>query len=174
MTHGGGFKYAVEEFGGAGNDTLKAGSSGDILVGGDGNDSLVSGAGNDLEIGGTGSDKIAGDAGQDILISGTTAFDNDPASLAAISAEWNSTRSFASRVANLQGSNPNSADFAARLNGNVFLIADAPGATVFDDGAKDTLNGGGTDSDWLLFNSTGGVVDKAAGNTTGDVLEDIS
>jgi Ca2+-binding RTX toxin-like protein len=167
VTHGGGFKYAVEEFGGDGNDTLKAGQSGDILVGGAGDDSLASGAGNDVEIGGLGADKIVGDAGQDLLISGYTAYDNDPASLMAISAEWTSADDFATRVAALQaGVGP---------GGSIKLISDdSPNATVFDDGVKDTLNGGGNDSDWLLYNySGGGIYDKAAGNTTGDVLQDV-
>ncbi len=173
VTHGGGFKRAVEEFGGDGDDTLKAGQSGDILVGGAGNDSLVSGAGNDVEIGGTGADKVVGDAGEDILITGTTAYDNDPAALDAISDEWTSARPFASRVANLQGNNPNATDFAARLNGNIFLITDAPNATVFDDGVKDTLNGG-AGSDWLLYNMFNGILDKANGVSSADVVTDIS
>jgi hypothetical protein len=39
-----------------------------------------------------------------------------------------------------------SAGFANRLNGNLFLIADA---TVFNEPSKDTLNGGSGD-DWLF------------------------
>ena len=174
ITHGGGFNRAVELYGGAGNDTLNAGTNGDILVGGTGDDSLVAGLGNDLLIGGGGSDKLVAGGGEDILIAGSTSFDNDPASLNAIMAEWQSGRSFQSRVANLMGNNPSSpTDFANRANGNVFLLADVPNATVFDDASKDTANGG-LDNDWFLVNiSGGGVVDKVSGAGVGAIVTDI-
>jgi Ca2+-binding RTX toxin-like protein len=173
ITHGGGFHRAVELYGGAGNDTLKAGDNGDILVGGTGDDSLVAGAGDDLLIGGGGADKLAAGGGEDILIAGSTSFDNDPASLNKIMAEWQSTRTLQSRIYNLTGYNPNTTDFNNRLNGTVYLLADVPNATVFDDAAKDTTNGGGG-ADWFLINiSGGGVVDKVAGAGGSAVVTDI-
>ena len=68
---------AAQLFGGAGNDTLTGGSSGDllfgqagndILLGKGGNDQLFGGAGNDTLIGGTGSDQMFGEAGNDRMI----------------------------------------------------------------------------------------------------------
>ena len=162
ITHGGGFNRAVELYGGNGNDTLNAGTNGDILVGGLGDDSLNSGLGNDLLIGGGGADKLVGGGGEDILVAGSTSFDNDPASLNAIMAEWQSSRSFTSRIANLMD-NTSNPDFASRANGNVFLLADASNATVVDDTSKDTANGG-DGNDWFLVNISGGtVVDKVIG-----------
>lgn len=57
----------VEVDGLAGNDVLKGGSAGNILVGGAGNDTLVGGAGNDiLDVGG-GSNTVSDGAGDDIV-----------------------------------------------------------------------------------------------------------
>ena len=58
-------------------------------------------------------------------------------------AEWNSSHSYADRVARSQQREP---AVAARLNGAFFLI---DGWTVFDDGSKDTLTGG-SGTDWQL------------------------
>jgi hypothetical protein len=57
--------------------------------------------------------------------------------LAAVLAEWSSGRDYAARVANLTGSGN-----GPRLNGNTFLMANGPAATVFDDNATDELQGG--------------------------------
>ena len=99
---------------------------------------LTGGAGRDVLIGGAGADKIVGDASDDILIAGRTLFDLDETALALIQAEWASTRSYASRVANLKGTGT-----GTRANGLVVLITDGPNTTVFDDGVKDTLTGEG-------------------------------
>ena len=85
---------------------------------------------------GGGADRLGGGPGDDILIGGTTAFDANEQALAAIRAEWNSARDFATRVANLSGIGT-----GPRANGNFFLWLDGPEATVFDDGAADVLNG---------------------------------
>ena len=57
-------------YGGAGNDTLIAGSGTDWLFGGDGNDRIYCGSGNDAAIGGSGTDQIYGGSGSDILAGG--------------------------------------------------------------------------------------------------------
>jgi uncharacterized delta-60 repeat protein len=167
-----GLTRPVEVYGGDGNDILYAGSASDILVGGAGDDLLIGGAagtGRDMLLGGAGADTLVGSVNDDILIAGTTSYDNDPASLNAIMAEWTSTRSYADRVANLRGTNSGSA-FTARLNGNIFLKADAgSSSTVFDDGVRDVLSGG-AGRDWFLFNSNTGVKDSVmdeSGNETG-------
>ena len=119
-------------------------------------------------IGGTGADSILGSDDDDILVAGTTSYDNDPVSLNAILAEWNSSHTYANRIANITGNNTNASQFAARLNGNVFLHT-GTGATLFDDGARDVLTGG-AGRDWFLFNSDVGVKDNVVdegGNETG-------
>ncbi len=158
-------------FGGEGNDVLVGDNGNDILVGGDGNDAIDGGNGNDLMIGGEGGDALVGGNGEDILVAGWTHFDANAGALDAIMAEWGSSRSYANRVANITGTvNPS---WNSRLNGNVFLIADdgsAPGATVFDDGASDSLTGNngndlffarlsGTEHDWINDLRNGDLVE---------------
>src|SRR5207244_3040860 len=118
-------------FGGAGSDLLEGGRANDILVGGDGDDLLLGGPGDDLLIGGRGHDLIVGGTGDDLLIGGSTAFDAGARALAAVRAEWTAPRSFAARVANLQGTGCGP-DFGHRNNGNVFLRLTGPDRTVFD------------------------------------------
>ena len=124
-------------FGGTGNDLLQDGGGDSVLVGGDGNDLLQSYRGSDLLIGGSGADLLQGSTGDDLLIAGTTAFDANDVALAAIMAEWTSGRSYATRIANLSGSGS-----GPRANGNFFLKASGPDATVFDDNDLDLLIGG--------------------------------
>jgi Ca2+-binding RTX toxin-like protein len=140
----GGIHLSAWLYGGPGNDLLKGGGGNNVLIGGDGNDTLIGGHGRDLLIGGTGADHLVGGSGDDILIGGTTAFDSNDAALCAIMAEWTSDHDYSTRVANLrgQGSGP-------RSNGNFFLISSGPGATVFDDGAPDTLTGS-SGMDWFF------------------------
>jgi uncharacterized delta-60 repeat protein len=135
-------------FGGPGDDVLIGGNGPNVLVGGDGNDVLIGGTGRDLLFGGGGSDWLVGRGGDDVLIGGTTAFDTNVAALNSLMAEWNSSHTYATRVANLSGNNP-SGGFANRLNGNCFLCPSGPGETVCDDGARDFLFGGGGNN-WFL------------------------
>lgn len=156
-------------FGGDGNDLLTGGAGNDVLVGGAGNDVLWGGNGRDLMIGGDGADAIHGGSGEDIMIAGSTSFDggdlDDRASLAKIMAEWTSTRTYEERRNNLINVDPS----IVRLNGDVFLIADGPGATVFDDDDVDLLWGGtgrdmffasldGASQDWLADDANGEFV----------------
>lgn len=147
--------------GGAGNDTLLGdghnnrldGSAGnDVLVGGLGNDTLLGGIGRDLLIGGKGSDTLSGGADEDILVGTSTAHDADAAALAAVMAEWTSGNDYQTRVDHLRGPH-------GGKNGTTFLQA----ATVHDDAAKDTLDGGADASDWFW---------KFAG-INGDVIADL-
>jgi uncharacterized repeat protein (TIGR01451 family) len=125
-------------YGGAGNDMLQGeegndklyGEAGhDILLGGLGSDVMHGGSGRDLVIGGEGRDKVYGDGDDDILIGGTTDFDADETALLEIMAEWSSSASFDTRIANLE----------AFLNDG----------TVFDDGEIDDLSGT-AGRDWYL------------------------
>jgi Ca2+-binding RTX toxin-like protein len=136
VTVAGGITAAAWLYGGDGNDRLKSGGGSNVLLGGAGDDLLIGGRARDLLIGGAGADHLIGGAGDDILIGGTTAFDANEQALAAIRAEWNSTRDFATRVANLAGTGT-----GPRANGGFFLLLDGPHATVFNDGTADVLTG---------------------------------
>ena len=123
-------------YGGDGNDVLISGAGDDVLLGGAGNDRMLSGRGRDLLIGGSGSDRLLGNAEADLLFPDTTAFDDDIAALDAILAEWTSSRSFAARVANLNGTGT-----GPRANGNFFLLKSGPNPIVLDDAAVDLVIG---------------------------------
>jgi Ca2+-binding RTX toxin-like protein len=131
-------------YGGDGNDRLKGGGGNNVLVGGAGDDLLLGGGGQNLLLGGLGADTLTAGSGDDLLIGGTTAFDANEAALAAILAEWTSGRDYATRIANLSGTGT-----GPRNNGNCFLIASGPNATVCDDAAVDVLNGG-AGMDWFF------------------------
>jgi Ca2+-binding RTX toxin-like protein len=147
----------VEFHGGEGNDKLKAGKMGGILVGGPGNDKLTGGAGRDLLIGGEGADALSGSGGDDILIAGRTAYDDQPDALRAIMAEWTRTdAAYADRVERLR----TGGDGGGR-NGTVLLNAE----TVLDDGVKDALTGG-PGLDWFFA----GVLDKVTGRQATEIL----
>ena len=103
----------------------------------------------------------------DLLIAGTTAFDGDLAALDAIMAEWTSARSYAERVANLSGTGN-----GPRANGDVFLMASGPGATVFDDGAVNWLQGA-SGMDWYFAKRSGSVTDIITGLRDSEIVEDL-
>jgi hemolysin type calcium-binding protein len=94
-------------------------------------------------IGGVGSDRMVGGSGDDLMIAGRTAHDNNDDALLAILSEWNSTRTYAERVANISGTGQ-----ASRLNGPYFLKK-GDQATVFEDSDVDTLTGA-AGSDWFF------------------------
>ncbi len=134
--------------GGSGSDTVY-GSFASVLTK-DGQPSDGGEGGQNLIIGGGGSDTLyasqAADGGEgghgSILIAGTTTLDES--ALLSILSEWTSDRSYANRVANIEGlgSGP-------RNNGNHFLQA---GVTVFDDASPDDLfSDTHGELDWLLF-----------------------
>jgi VCBS repeat-containing protein len=157
--------------GGAGNDKLKGGGGPDVLVGGPGNDQLTGGSGRDLLIGGLGADLLVGNSGEDILIAGVTAFDANYDALFAIMGEWSSSRSEAQRAANLRGNGSGPA-FDQRRNGNYFLQADGPAATVFDDNAKDRLTGS-AGRDWFFANLDSNVKDQLTDQNCGEWIDDL-
>ena len=146
-------------FGDSGNDTLKGGKGNDrlhggtgndkvfgylgidLLLGDTGNDHLDGGRGRDLLIGGAGRDKLFGHDDDDLLIAGTTAHDQNARALAAILAEWTSSRDYAARTANiLAGNGP------ALAGTGIFL---QQGVSVDDDGVRDELFGNGG-KDWFF------------------------
>jgi hypothetical protein len=131
------------------NDILSGSIYGSVLDGLGGNDTLTaySSGGRSVLIGGAGSDMLRGNAAGDIFIGGSTAWDSNPANLAAamnaIFAEWNSADTFTQRQAYLRGPR-------GHYNGSTFLIPPgSTGQTVFDDGVKDNVMGGGG-LDWNI------------------------
>jgi hypothetical protein len=158
----------AELHGGDGNDRLKGGDGNDWLFGDAGDDLLVGGGGRDLLVGGLGADRIVGNADDDIIIAGATAYDAAGAALSAIMAEWTSTRDYATRVANLQGTGTGTS-FANRLNGTTYLLADL---NVYDDGAADTLTGS-EGLDWFFANVDFGVKDKITDLSAKEFANDL-
>jgi len=154
-------------FGEAGHDRLKGGADHDVLVGGDGDDLLHGGQGRDLLIGGRGADRLFGNVDDDILIAGFTSFDANDAALAAIMSEWTSARTYEARFANLRG-DATHPQFVDRANGNTFLKADGPNATVFDDGAIDKLTGS-SGRDWFFAGDEDQIVDLKDDELADDV-----
>ncbi len=153
--------------GGAGNDTLSGNSGDDILLGGDGDDWLDGDAGRDLLIGGRGSDHLLGNGDDDLLIAGTTSHEDIDTALWAIMAEWTSSRKYDQRVANLRGTGS-----GARLNGNIFLTAGGPAATVLDDDSQDFLTGDGG-NDWYFANVDFGIFDTIYDPKSKETVSDV-
>jgi len=133
--------------GGAGNDSLYAGGGASALLGGDGTDVLVGGLGRNILVGGRDTDTLTAGPSGDVLIGGSTAYDSSPSgladkrALAAILAEWSSSRDYATRINNLNGIGT-----GPRLNGGYLLSAQ----NIIDDRAADYLIGG-SGLNWFLF-----------------------
>jgi Ca2+-binding RTX toxin-like protein len=160
--------YGVENIdGGKGNDSLTGDANNNIIRGGGGNDTIVGGGGNDILIGGPGAASLSaagsgrsiliggkstvpqtltGSTQDDIIIGGYTSYDSyslaHDQALLAILAEWTSADSEATRESKISsGVGPGSKDKFNLL------------ATVFSDGASDTINGNGAesgDTDWII------------------------
>ncbi len=140
-----------------GNNLIVGGTGSDTIFGNfesvetkDGQPSDGGEGGQNLVIGGAGSDTLYASQMADgaegghgsILVAGSTTLDES--ALLSVLSEWASDRSYAARIANIEGigSGP-------RNNGNHFLQA---GVTVFDDGSPDDLfSDTKGELDWLLF-----------------------
>ena len=159
--------------GGPGRDILSGGSSHDILIGGEGRDRLFGYGGSDLLIGGPGTDQLMGGFGDDLLVAGTTAFDANDEALRKIMEEWTSGRDYGIRVQNIRGEENDY--FEDRLNEDYFLVADGGNATVFDDDARDLLNGG-RGQDWYFTNyqrDDDGKRDRVHGRRRTEFVDDL-
>ncbi|HSI32492.1 MAG TPA: hypothetical protein VK986_02795, partial [Tepidisphaeraceae bacterium] len=147
--------------GGSADDDVQGGDGADVLMGNAGDDALGGGAGRDVVIGGLGKDAIGGGGDDDVLIGGTTSYDTDETALSLIRAEWVADRSYANRIASLNGQGPGSGQ-------NVRTTLKA-GKTVFDDGATDVLTGG-LGEDYYLVTAKGPaadfITDQAKGEKT--------
>src|SRR5262249_2879994 len=118
-------------------NTLTGDSAGGVLVGGAGADTLTGGSGRRILIGGQGADTVKGGSADDIVIGGNTSYDANNAALMTLLAEWQSSDSYATRVAKIK---------SGTLPGGVKLVA---GATVANDSAADHLTGG-AGLDWFF------------------------
>jgi hypothetical protein len=120
-------------FGGNFGDTLRGDAQGNILIGGAGADQIFGGTGPSLLIGGKGNDTVVGGSGGDIIIGGFTTYDqaHNEAALMSILDEWQSSKPYLTRIADLK--------FGGGLNGSNVLRL---GTTVIDDGGTDSLTGG--------------------------------
>jgi Ca2+-binding RTX toxin-like protein len=144
-------------YGGEGSDSLYGESGNDVLLGGEGDDRLEASTGKNLLIGGLGADYLKGSSGEEILISGTTVYDGNDAALAAIMAEWTSTRSFRQRTDRLDAGIAYGISQTAQLKQRDAMN---PDGTVIDDGIRNVLYGG-WGSDWFLgFLPTDDVRDR--------------
>lgn len=138
----------LQAFGEAGNDVIWGTPNADILSGGEGNDSIWGGNGRDVLLGGAGFDGIGAvtanqSTDEDIVIGDITSYDRDRLALRAISAEWTSSRSKSTRMANISGTGS-----GTRLNYNYFFKNSGSGRTVFDDAINDIMNY--YSSDWRI------------------------
>jgi hypothetical protein len=105
------------------------------------------------------------------MIAGSTAFDKNLGALAAVMGEWDSGKSYESREADLRG-DATSPGFGQRLNGNYFLIAGGPGATVFDDRAVDVLLSQGG-RNWYFADVAGPYADRLYGRRGDEWLDPL-
>jgi hypothetical protein len=154
-------------FAGDGIDTLFGGQGNDVIVGGKGHDNLSAGGGRNLLIGGRGASTIFDPWSEDIVIAGSTRYDDNPAALAAIMAEWTSQNDYATRIAHLRG------DIPGGLNGGVFLKSTGPDATVFGNQAADVLMVGPRFS-WIFATLEGPFADSLAFRWPFQVVEDLA
>jgi hypothetical protein len=128
----GSIKLQAWLYGNAGNDRLKGGAGGSILLGGDGDDLLNGGSARSILIGGNGEDRLVGGSGDDILIGGSTSFDANATFLCTLLDGWSSTvDAYAVRVAKIR----------------LWLLLTSN--TVTDDGTVDKLTGS-SGQDWFL------------------------
>ena len=142
-TMSGGLSIPAVVDGGLGNDHLKGGGGGTVLIGGGGNDRLIGGGRRGILIGSAGSDDLVGGGGDDILIGGRTLYDSgrdedklaNDAALIRLLAEWLASDSAAQRK--------------SRIESGVDGFFLRTGESVFDDGDEDVLGGGGG-SDWFF------------------------
>lgn len=85
-------------------------------MGGAGSNSLTAGSGRDILIGGGGTDILTAGSGDDLLIAGSTAYNSNLSALLAQMAEWGRTdRTYSQRVQDLPGT------ASGGLNGSYLL-----------------------------------------------------
>jgi hypothetical protein len=143
----GNIELLAELYGGDGNDSLHGGKGRNLLVGGLGMDVLEGGQQRDLFIGGADADELFGKGEEDLLIGSSTLHDTSETAMRAIMREWSRTdQTYEQRVTHLRE--------GGGENGSVIL----DGTTVLEDGAVDSLTGGGG-QDWYFASLFGPFAD---------------
>ena len=157
--HGGkGFDLIL---GGTGKDTLLGRQGSDVLLGENGSDLLVGFSGRDILYGGGGADTLRGQGGDDLLLGAFVAPESGGLQSflsGGILDEWLSSRDYETRVHNVWKRTGGTDD---RLNTEYLIGANRTGQTVFADGARDVLTGGGA-LDLFFARSGSDVFDQAA------------
>jgi len=146
--------------GGSGNDKLYGGDDHDILLGQGDNDQLSGDAGNDILIGGTGKDSLSGGNGSDLLIGAATSYDSNRTALFALRDEWSSSKSYATRVANVKSGNGLADGYKLTTT------------TVLEDNSADELDGG-ADTDFFFAKLTSTSTSKDKLNDWNSQLESV-
>ena len=123
-------------FGGDGCDEIEGGGGPSVLLGGNGDDEIRGNSGRDVLIGGWGEDDLRGGSGSDLLIGGYTTIDGNLTTILSVLAGWSAA--------------PN---FTAAVTAVSTVLHGGANPTVFDDGERDTMRGGG-DKDWFFANTT--------------------
>ena len=97
-------------------------------------------------IGGDGADSLSGGAGQDMIVAGSLSLDyfgeEEPPGIFQVWEQWRTSDPIETRVDYLTG-----AQTGGVIDPEFVLV---PGTTVLNDGAVDTVLGGG-DEDWLVY-----------------------
>ena len=128
-----------------GGDHLTGSTAGGIIVAHNSNNVVTAGAGRSLVIGGSGTNTIVGGAADDILINGSTSYDGNIAILQSIVTTWQSSQTYAQRLASLQAAGPN----LLKVGTTVFLT---PGPT------SGTLRGN-AGQDWFFTSTLSSIQD---------------
>jgi PhoPQ-activated pathogenicity-related protein len=152
-SHAGSIANIQHVRGGGGNDVLTGGSQAAILLGGPGNDTITGGVLGSILVGGPGTDQLTGQSGMDILIGGTTDYDNGQSLVPFLQLmnAWSAGSDLATRIAALKS--------GQNLNG----VSLNMGTTVHDDGAANTLTGGGN-VNWFLKGANDTITDLQSGD----------
>ena len=106
-------------YAGSGNDNLWGGGGPTVIIGGAGKNTLYGGTGRSILIAGAGASTLTAGGGDALLIAGSTNYNANDAALLAILNEWNSSKSYAIRAADIMGTSKN----PQALNGSYFLNA---------------------------------------------------
>jgi hypothetical protein len=145
----GGISNIANVTGSQGNDLIVGDDHANVLVGGTGRNILIGGGGPDLPR--VGWETITGGGGDNILIGGGTAWDTNPAALAAIMHEWTDTSlTFKQRVHALRK--------GIVVNGQTYALNRS---TVMKDTSPDNLNGG-SGRNWFFVDHDD-VINNGAG-----------
>ena len=118
-------------YGGSGNDVLWGGGGPTVIIGGAGKNSLYGGAGRSILIAGSSAGLLSAGGGDALLIAGTTNYNANDAALLAILNEWNSSKSYATRAADILGTG----QVPQAQNGSYYLNA----ATVHANGGANHI-----------------------------------